>query len=347
MLIGEVLGVDPALSMGVCHLIAPAKINLYLEILGNHLTVEPNPQPDGFHELIMVMQSIQLSDEVELRLLGREAIIVHCHHPEVPQDRRNLAYRAAELMACKFPSAYAQYGGVEITVTKHIPVGAGLAGGSTDAAAVLMGLDLLWRLGLTQEELLELGAQLGSDVPFCLLGGTAIATGRGEVLDPLPKLEPLYVVLGKYRHLSVSTPWAYQTYRQQFSHTYLDGNEAMAQRRSSIQSESLIAAILQNNPFVIGQQLFNHLERVVLPNYPPVQQLRDIFQHQPGILGAMMSGSGPTVFGLTTSQQSAEALKLAVQRQLPEPDLDLWVTQFVDRGVCLQGSWGGVHGWQG
>ena len=139
-------------------LIAPAKINLLLEIIGD--------RPDGFHELVMVLQSIDLADIVELKSLPGEQIHLNCTHPDVPQDSTNLAHRAAQLMQTQFPDR----GGVEITITKNIPIGAGLAGGSTDAAAVLVGLDLMWNLGLTQSELQILGAALGSDVPFCIVG---------------------------------------------------------------------------------------------------------------------------------------------------------------------------------
>ncbi|MCY7286637.1 MAG: 4-(cytidine 5'-diphospho)-2-C-methyl-D-erythritol kinase, partial [Cyanobacteria bacterium CAN_BIN43] len=126
-------------------LIAPAKINLYLEIIGD--------RPDGYHELAMLLQSIDLADRVDLRLNGTQAIRVHCDEPEVPLDERNLAYKAAALMAEEFSEAYSRYGGVEISIHKRIPIGAGLAGGSTDAAAVLVGLNLMWSLGLTQSEL--------------------------------------------------------------------------------------------------------------------------------------------------------------------------------------------------
>ncbi|RUR89421.1 hypothetical protein DSM107007_01070 [Nostoc sp. PCC 7120 = FACHB-418] len=140
-------------------LIAPAKINLYLEIIGD--------RPDGYHELVMILQSIDLADEIEIHSLSSETIHVHCNHPQVPTDKSNLVYRAAELMVTRFPEAFTKHGGVDITVHKHIPVAAGLAGGSTNAAAVLVGIDLLWNLGLTQTELEELGSTLGSDVPLC------------------------------------------------------------------------------------------------------------------------------------------------------------------------------------
>lgn len=293
---------------------ASAKVNLYLEIIGD--------RPDGYHELVMVLQSIDLADQVELHPLSVDRIRLHCSHPEVPQDQTNLAYRAAELMTQKFPGL----SGVEILIDKQIPVGAGLAGGSTNAAAVLVGLDLMWNLGLTQAELQQLGAQLGSDVPFCITGGTALATGRGDILAPLPDLDQLYVVLGKHRSLSVSTPWAYQTFRQQFGHSYSQDAEARVVYKQ-VRSRPMVAAIAQGDRTQIGQSLYNDLERVVLPQYPQVLQLKEQFQ-QPQILGAMMSGSGPTVFGLTQSRHEAEQTQDAVRAAVPSPDLELWVAQF-------------------
>lgn len=160
--------------MRLYSLLAAAKINLYLEIVGD--------RPDGFHELIMVMQSLSLADRVTVRSIGIDDIRVRCDHPLVPTDDTNLAYRAAALLAQRFPGVMAKLGGVEITLEKRIPVGAGLAGGSGNGAAVLVGLDMLWQLGLTQAELQELAAALGSDMPFCISGGTALATGRGNSL---------------------------------------------------------------------------------------------------------------------------------------------------------------------
>jgi 4-diphosphocytidyl-2-C-methyl-D-erythritol kinase len=163
--------------MRLYSLLAAAKINLYLEIVGS--------RPDGFHELIMVMQSVSLADRITVRSIGTDEIRVQCTHPLVPTDDTNLAYRAANLMVQRFPGLMAKLGGVEITLEKQIPVGAGLAGGSGNGASVLVGLDMLWQLGLTQAELQDLAAELGSDMPFCVSGGTALATGRGEHLDPL------------------------------------------------------------------------------------------------------------------------------------------------------------------
>lgn len=305
-------------------LIAPAKINLYLEILGD--------RADGYHELVMILQSIDLADKIDLRAIGTQGIQVHCEDAEVPQDESNLAYRAAKLMADNFPERFAQFGGVEINIKKNIPVAAGLAGGSTDAAAVLVGLDMMWQLGLTQPELQDLAAKLGSDVPFCLAGGTAIATGRGEELDPLPSLDSLYVVLAKYRNLAVSTPWAYQTYRSQFGDTYIRDVNSLESRAHRVHSGPMVQAILHNNVGEIGKLLYNDLEKVVLPNYPQVLQLRKAFESS-GALGTMMSGSGPTVFALCESEGEAQRILQEVRRVISVPDLGFWVSRFSNHGV--------------
>ncbi|MDA0266559.1 MAG: 4-(cytidine 5'-diphospho)-2-C-methyl-D-erythritol kinase [Cyanobacteria bacterium] len=312
--------------MGLYQLRAAAKINLYLEILGH--------RSDGFHELIMVMQSLDLADVVTVQSLVGSGVHLHCDHPQVPKDHTNLAYRAAALMAQTFPQAAAHHGGVDITIEKNIPIGAGLAGGSADAAATLVGIDLLWQLGLTQQELQDLGAQLGSDIPFCISGGTALATGRGEQLDPLYGLTNLYAVLGKYNSLSVSTPWAYKTYRAQFGESYLDLAMAGADRRAAIHSGPMVGAIAHQDSTQIGQLLHNDLEKAVLPAHPAVAALKTELS-QAGGLGTLMSGSGPTVFTLTPTRDEAEAIARQVKARLPDPDLGLWVTQFAPIGVQL------------
>jgi 4-diphosphocytidyl-2-C-methyl-D-erythritol kinase len=306
-------------------LLAAAKINLYLEIIGH--------RADGFHELVMVMQSVDLADRITLKGLPSAELRLRCDHPEVPSDANNLAHRAAVLMAKRFPEALHQHGGVDITIEKHIPVGAGLAGGSSNAAAVLVGLDLLWQLGLTQAELQDLGATLGSDVPFSIAGGTAIATGRGEQVDPLQSLTHLYAVLAKYNSLSVSTPWAYGQYRQQFAATYAEG-EALSQRAQAVHSGSMMGAIARQAGDAIGTALHNDLEKVVLPTHDKVAVLKDTMATCGG-LGTLMSGSGPTVFTLTSTREAAEALAQQVRDRLADPDLSLWVTRFSSTGVQL------------
>ncbi|GBF80679.1 4-(cytidine 5'-diphospho)-2-C-methyl-D-erythritol kinase [Aphanothece sacrum] len=308
-------------------LIAPAKINLYLEIIGDRL--------DGYHELVMILQSIELADRLEIRPNGTQHIRLHCDHPQVPLDATNLAYRAAQLMIQEFPTAFANYGGIDITLDKRIPVAAGLAGGSTNAAAILVGLDLMWELGLTLPALRRLGEKLGSDVPFCIGGGTAIATGRGEKLDPIQDLDNLWVVLAKYNSIAVSTPWAYQTYKKQFVETYIRDHGEVLSRSSEVHSGPFVQAITQKNGVKIGELIHNDLEKIVLPEYPKVAQLRDILQ-QLGGLGTMMSGSGPTVFTLCESKIEAETIKKQAKEMINDPDLEFWVTQLSSSGIQVE-----------
>ncbi len=302
-------------------LAAPGKINLHLEIIGD--------RSDGYHELAMILQSIELSDTVTIAPLSTDTIRLHCNHSQVPLNKDNLAFKAAELMVTKFPDAFAQFGGVDITIEKNLPVAAGLAGGSGNAAAVIFGLDLLWDLGLTQPQLQDLGAVIGSDVPFCITGGTAIATGRGEKLDSLTTPEQIYLVLAKYQSLSVSTAWAYQTYRQEFGRTYPPD---LASAKTKLSATEIIKAIIQKDLEKISKSLHNDLEKVVLPAYDQVANLRQTLEALPNA-GVMMSGSGPTVFALCGSQQQGEELKASLKLALPDPDLEVWVTKFSSGGI--------------
>ncbi len=310
--------------MRTYNLIAPAKINLYLEIIGD--------RPDGYHQLVMILQSIELGDHLEIRSNGTQDINLHCNHPLVPLDNTNIAYRAAQLMVAEFPQAFDNYGGVDITIDKRIPVAAGLAGGSTDGAAVLLGLDLLWELGLTVPQLQSLGESLGSDVPFCVNGGTAIATGRGEKLDPIHDLDHLWVILAKDNNLSVSTPWAYKSYKQQFGHNYINDSTGIKSRTSQLHSGPLVQAINHKDGQKIGQLLHNDLEKVVLPEYTQVAHLKKVLQEAGG-LGTMMSGSGPTVFTLCQSQTEAETISNIAKQTIQDPNLEFWVTKLSSNGI--------------
>jgi 4-diphosphocytidyl-2-C-methyl-D-erythritol kinase len=305
-------------------LTAPAKINLLLHIAGD--------RPDGFHELVMVMQSIDLADTVTVAERREAGIVLTCDRSDVPLDQSNLAWKAAELMQQRFPEAAKKQGGLAIDLQKRIPMGAGLAGGSADCAAVLVGIDLLWDLGLTQSDLQTLAAELGSDISFCVSGGTALCTGRGEIIDPLPELDHLYAVLAKYQDLPVPTPWAYKTYRQTFGPTYPATAPELDRRLEQLRTGAMMTAIAHRDAARIGAGLHNDLEKVVLPHYPKVQQLRDAFGKTDS-LGVMMSGSGSTVFALAESQAQAEAIELAMRSMIPDPDLDFWVTKFCHSGV--------------
>ncbi|WP_204140266.1 4-(cytidine 5'-diphospho)-2-C-methyl-D-erythritol kinase [Halomicronema sp. CCY15110] len=305
---------------------AAAKINLYLEVVGD--------RPDGYHELVMVMQSVGLADRVTVRRILPHEIRLRCDHPAVPSDATNLAYQAAALLQQRFPKIMGQQGGVEITIEKNIPVGAGLAGGSTNAAAVLVGLDLLWQLGLTQIELQTLAAELGSDIPFCIAGGTAIATGRGEQIDTLHGLDGLYVVLAKAPALSVSTPWAYKSYRQAFADTYLDVATVGPTRQDQLHASPMMAAIGQQDGPAIGQHLYNDLEKVVLPAHPEVKAVKAALASCGG-LGTLMSGSGPTLFTLTASQAAAAGIVQQMRSRYSESELGLWVAPLLPSSLQL------------
>ncbi|TYZ27759.1 4-(cytidine 5'-diphospho)-2-C-methyl-D-erythritol kinase [Selenomonas caprae] len=257
-----------------------AKINLTLDILGK--------RPDGYHEVAMVMQSIGLSDTVEMEKTDGP-IELTINVPWLKADEKNLAWRAAALIKEEYKLA----GGVRMKLTKRIPVAAGLAGGSTDAAAVLRGMNELYALELSEERLCELGARLGSDIPFCLLGGTMLSTGRGEVLKRLPDLPATWVVLAKPR-ISVSTAWAYQNYDEQGAKDHPD-NERIQQE------------IARGDRKAVAGLLCNVLESVTIKKYDVISQYKQMMMQQ-GAMASMMSGSGPTVFGLAESKETADRI---------------------------------------
>lgn len=250
---------------------APAKINLSLDVL--------HKRDDGYHEVKMVMTTIDLADRLDITLLKDDIIQVESTNGVIPNDKRNLAYKAAELLKERF----AVKQGCHIEITKKIPVAAGLAGGSSDCAAALRGLNKLWQLGLSLDELAELGAEIGSDVAFCVYGGTALATGRGEIIEKIASPVPAWVILAKpsqgvstediYGQLDVSTCF----------HPDVD---------------AMIQAIEERDYKNMCAQLGNALEDVTLKLYPKVAKLKGKMK-QLGADGVLMSGSGPTVFGLT------------------------------------------------
>jgi len=272
---------------GPLRLAAYAKINLTLDVLGD--------RPDGFHEVAMIMQSIDLHDIVEIQE-APSGISVSSDAGDLACDRTNLAFRAAEAVKNRYDIAK----GVKIHLTKRIPLAAGLAGGSSDAAAVLKGLDRLWKLGLSSGELEELAAGLGSDVPFCLWGGTVLATGRGEILNPLPDMPNCGIVLAKMP-FEVSTAWVYQNYKAERVDSH-PNNEAM------------MDAISRQDRGAIATGLCNVLESVTLVAYEELVLLKSRMK-QAGALGVLMSGSGPTIFAVTADQDTAAELA----RKIVEP----------------------------
>ena len=285
----------------------------------------------------MVMQSIDLADTVTVKERQEPGIGLSCDRPNVPTDNSNLAWKAADLMQRRFPDVAKKRSGITIDLVKRIPMGAGLAGGSADCAAVLVGIDLLWDLGLTKLELQTLAAELGSDISFCVAGGTALCTGRGEIIDPLPGLDNLYAVLAKYEDLPVPTPWAYKTYRAEFESTYPETTTELDRRTEQLRTGSMMNAIVQGDGAAIGKGLHNDLEKVVLPHYPKIQNLRNEFS-KTNSLGVMMSGSGSTVFALAQSLAQAEIIEANIRSAIPDSDLEFWITKFCHSGVKLVNS---------
>ncbi len=273
-----------------------AKINLTLDILGK--------REDGFHEVAMVMQSIGLHDTLVLTRREDDAITLSIDVPFLKADEKNLAWRAAAAMM-----KAGRTKGVDIQLTKRIPIAAGLAGGSTDAAAVIRGMNELYGLGFSTERLCEIGAAIGSDIPFCIQGGTMLATGRGEVLRRLPAMPPLWVVLAK-PPVGVSTAWAYQNYDAEGAERHPD-------------NDAVIAALGEHDPKAVTSLLCNVLESVTIKKYTVISRYKQMMLDQ-GALASMMSGSGPTVFGLTDTESTARDIAAYLQAQT---DAKVFVTQ--------------------
>ena len=269
---------------------APAKINLTLDVL--------HKRPDGFHEVEMIMTTVDLADRVWIRPTDNGRIIIKASERFVPSDRKNLAYQAAELLQ-------RQYGireGVEITLEKSIPVAAGLAGGSSDAAATLRGLNRLWNLRLGADELATLGARIGSDVSFCVHGGTALATGRGEIIQNLPAPPNCWVILAKPA-ISVSTGDIY-------------GNLDLSTVNHP-QTSSMIEALGAGDYDKMCQSVGNVLEGVTMDLHPQVVVLKEQMKKF-GADAVLMSGSGPTVFGLVKHESRVPRIYNGLKGFCPE-----------------------------
>ncbi len=250
---------------------ARAKINLTLDILGT--------RADGFHEVEMIMQTLELADIVELEKNSAIELKIS-GNDSLPADENNLAYRAAAAVQ-KFCG---KNFGVNINLQKKIPMAAGLAGGSADAAAVIRGLNRLYDLNLSAEKMCEIGATIGSDIPFCIIGGTCLAKGRGEILTPLPALKNFSVVLIKPRG-EISTAWAYKNY---------DENPAA----NHIPTLAIIEMLRAGDYGSAFKNFANVLEAVAAKKIPAIETYKK-FLLESGVDVALMSGSGPTVFALT------------------------------------------------
>ena len=259
---------------------APAKINLGLDVL--------HKRADGYHELEMVMASVDLADRLTFEPLPEDRIIVETNKAFLPIDKRNNVYQAAEILKAR----YGIKEGIKISITKNIPVAAGLGGGSTDCAAALRGMNRLWDLNLSVDELVDMGVLVGTDVPYCLHGTASLITGKGELVQPLVPMPQCWVVLVKPR-VSVSTRKIFQQLR--------------AEELSHPNMAKLAQAILDQDYQAMIRYMGNNMEDVTIPKYPVVQQIKDRMMKY-GADVAMMSGSGPTVFALCHNHSRAQRI---------------------------------------
>jgi len=256
---------------------APAKINLYLDVLGK--------RPDGYHDLKMIMQTVSIYDEIKLKKI--HSGIELSTNAKIPTGEKNTAYKAAKLMISKF----GLQAGVNIEIKKNIPTGAGLAGGSADAAAVIKGMDQLFNLGQKDEYLAQIGKNVGADVPFCVIGGTAIAEGIGEKITQLTSFNDIDIVLVK-PDFSVSTAYVFGKYV---------GDQSIV--KPCIQE--LISSMKNHDTQTAGKNLYNALETVTVVDYPIIAEIKSELVKL-GADGSLMSGSGSTVFGIFKNTEKAK-----------------------------------------
>ena len=258
---------------------ALAKINLGLDVMGR--------RANGYHDVRMVMQSIYLYDDVKIERTEKKGIEVRTNLYFLPTDENNIAYKAAAMMIREF----AIQEGVIITLDKHIPVAAGLAGGSSNAAAVLFGMNRMFGLGLSMDGLMERGVKLGADVPYCIMRGTVLAEGIGERLSVLPPMPKCTVLIAK-PPVSVSTRAVYEALdaREIAVHPDIDG---------------IIRGLEKEDLKAVADAMGNVLEDVTIPMHPVIEDIKNEMKAA-GALGAMMSGSGPTVFGLFENRVDAK-----------------------------------------
>ncbi len=268
----------------------PAKINLYLDVRGK--------RQDGYHEIRTVMQSIDLYDALCIEE-GEKSIGIVCDLSSLPVDSRNLCWRAADEMRRHARRA----GGVRISLSKKIPVAAGLGGGSSDAAGVLRGLNELWKLGMRTEELERMGAMLGSDVPFFIGGGTAFCSGRGERVTAVKDA-------ASYSYVLITPPIAVST-----AGVYAALTPAVG--KPSVGEEGFLAVIASGDPVRLGGALYNRLEENEGPHMREVERLKKMLRGH-GALGASMSGSGPSVFGIAKDETAARRLVETIRPELAD-----------------------------
>lgn len=256
-----------------------AKVNLGLDVIRR--------RPDGYHEVSMVMQTVNIWDELEISRADEPGIRVSCDNGELPCDESNLIYKAAKLLL----EETKQNVGINVFLKKQIPIAAGMAGGSTDAAATLLGVNELLKLGKSKEDLAKIGVKIGADVPYCIYGGTCLSEGIGEILTPLPHTPNCYLVVAK-PHIGVSTKYVYENLHVETLEKHPD-------------IPGMVKAIEEQDIKKVAQKMENVLETVTVKKYPEINKMKEILLNH-GAMNALMSGSGPTVFGLFEEKNRAQ-----------------------------------------
>lgn len=298
---------------------AYGKINLALDVLRR--------REDGYHEVRMIMQTVGIYDQVDLKRRNQPGITVETNLSYLPVNENNLVYQAANLLMEEFQVKE----GLHIRLRKFLPVAAGMAGGSSDAAAVLCGVNKMFSLGLSKEELMKRGVKIGADVPYCILRGTALSEGIGEKLTPLPPMPQCQVVIAK-PGISVSTKYVYEN---------LHANELKPEQHPDI--DGMVEAIRQRDLYQVAGRFGNVLELVTEEKYPVIGEIKQVMRKM-GALNALMSGSGPTVFGLfadpKSSHRAYEELRHGKSSSLAR---QVYITNFYNNRYAPKASEGAMN----
>lgn len=276
-----------------------SKINLTLNILAK--------RQDGYHNIETIMQSVNLADRIFIKE-EKEGIRIKCNHPLVPVDTQSLTYRSAE----KILNRYRITKGVKIEINKKIPLASGMAGGSANSASILVGINKLFALNLSNKDLREIGEELGMDVPFCILNGTALAYHKGEKVIPLPLIDPPLWIIIINPGFEIPTKWAYNS---------LDLDQIKKEKNNI---EAMLKALKERELEGIAKNLFNSFEELVIEKYPEIGKIKDRLTEE-GALGALMSGSGPTVFGIAQNKEQA----LKIYEKLKPEYKSIWVVNTI------------------
>lgn len=272
---------------------AYAKINIGLDVVRR--------REDGYHEVKMIMQNIGLHDLVDVKISDKPGIRINVGDADLPVDKDNLIYKAAKLLIDEFGITE----GISVNLTKNIPIAAGLAGGSTDAAATMIGINEVFKLGLSKEELMERGVKIGADVPYCILGGTALAEGIGEKLSRITPCPDCIILIAK-PEAGVSTKHVYQSLKlDEVTHPDID---------------AIIDAINMSDLNKITQNLGNVLESVTIAEHPVIDKIKQMMVDG-GAIGSLMSGSGPTVFGMFDDIAKAESCMETIKQAAIAKDI--------------------------